>query len=151
MNKPRLLAAYRAHLEGQRAALARSRDDARGGTRVDGTHRPENRGERAAVTAQGYLTAGIAQRLSELDEALLAVDRLDPGPRDRVTPGALVQLVDEDEDERWLLVVPGGHGATVEGVTVLSPEAPLAQALAGAEEGDEIGFRGHRWSVEQVR
>jgi transcription elongation GreA/GreB family factor len=149
MDKARLLAAFRAHLESGRADLVRSRDDARGGTRVDGTHRPENRGERAAVTAQGYLTAGIAQRLAEIDEALLALDRLDPGPRDRVSPGALVQLVG-DHGERWLLVVPGGLGATVGGVTVLSPEAPLALALAGREEGDEVEFRGQSWAVEQV-
>jgi transcription elongation GreA/GreB family factor len=153
-DKTELLAAFRAHLEAQRADLVRSRDDARGGTRVDGTHRPENRGERAAVTAQGYLTAGIAQRLADLDAALLALVRLDPGPRDRVSPGALVQLVDDAGAERWLLVVPGALGDALplggHTVTTLSPEAPLARALWGLEEGDDTTFRDQAWTVEQV-
>src|SRR5690606_18796738 len=91
MDKPELIAAFRTHLASTLADLTRESGVARGGTRVDGTHRPENRGERAAVTAQGYLTAGLEQRAAELRAHLDHLDAIDPSPRERVSPGALVQ------------------------------------------------------------
>jgi len=150
-DKTAVLAAFHAHLQAAIEALQRGRDDARAGTRVDGTHRPENRGERAAVTTQGYLTAGLAARAAELEEHLRALELIDPGPRDRITPGALVRL----EDIGWTAVLPGGQGAKlrVDGVqiTVLSPDSPLGQALRGAEEGDEVPMRGTEVAVGVIR
>ena len=145
MNKHDLIRQFREHLVAQRAELQRSQDDARSGTRVDGTHRPENRGERAAVASQGYLTAGIGQRVTSLDRAIRALDLIDPGPREVVSPGALVHI-DDGNTSRWILLLPGGQGATLttedESISVLSPEAPLARAIAGRGPGDEAMFRG---------
>ena len=155
LDKEHWLHRFRERLTARHQELTRSRDDARQGTRVDGSHRPENRGERAAVTAQGYLTAGLAQRLADLDTARLALDRLDPGRRTRVAPGALVHLEDSNGNERWLLVVPGALGDPLthgeHTVIPLSPEAPLARALMGMETGEEVRFRGQTWEVVEVR
>ncbi|MCP4871704.1 MAG: hypothetical protein GY898_23595 [Proteobacteria bacterium] len=71
---------------------------ARVGTRVDGDHRPENRGERAAVTSQGYLAQGLTRRIEELQASLVQVTQLDRGARVRVSPGALFQVEEEDGD-----------------------------------------------------
>ena len=139
MTKDALLHAHRARLEATLERLRATRDQARAGTRVDGDHRPANRGERAAVTSQGYLTAGLAERIGELEQSLEAVDRLAPGPRDRVAPGALITVVDGDDREATYLVVPGGQGdALAEGVIAISPRSPIARALAGLRV-DEAG------------
>ena len=68
LDKAALVAAWRAELEDRAAALRSSQAAAGAGTRVDGTHRPANRGERAAVTAQGYLAHGLGQRLRRILE-----------------------------------------------------------------------------------
>ena len=102
------------------------------------------------MTSQGYLTAGIGQLVAELDAALVWLDRVDPGPRDRVTVGAWVTLVDDDDAERSLILLPGGQGATVQGVVVLSPDAPLAKALEGKEVDDSVPFRGVDWVIASI-
>jgi len=134
------IAAFRARLEAGLEELSRESAAARSGTRVDGSHRPANRGERAAVTAQGYLTVGLERRRAELRGHLDHLAVIDPGPRDRVTPGALVRVEDEDGAQTLYLVLPGGQGARLEqdgvAVTVLSPGSPLARSLLGLSEGD---------------
>lgn len=145
MTKADLIAAFRARLQTDLDDLRRSRGDATSGTRVD-HERPANRGERAAVTSQGYLALGIGQRIAQLEDALVLLDRIDPAPRERVVTGALVEL----GDGRRVLLLPGGQGALLEGVTVLSPEAPLAKALAGLQAGDVATFRGAELEIVDV-
>ena len=146
MDKSALLAAFRDHLTNQRDALERTRQSARAGTRVDGSHRPANRGERAAVSSQGYLALGLSQRIRAISDALSILERIPAEPRDEVTSGALVVL----GDGRRILILPGGQGVKlrVEGaeVTVLSPQSPLVKALEDAEPGDVIEVeRGRNW------
>ena len=109
--------------------LERTRQGAIGGTRVDGSHRPTNRGERAAVTGQGYLALGLSKRIQAVRDTLEWLDQVPITPRDRVVTGALVHWQDEDEVETRVLILPGGQAVelpTTEGtVTVLSPNAPL--------------------------
>ena len=105
--------------------------------RVDEGHRPANRGERAAVTSQGYLAAGMAERLASVEHHLILLGTLDFGPRARVGAGALVHVEKEDGSERSYFLLPGAQGdALADGVTALSPESPLARAMIGLEEGD---------------
>lgn len=140
MDKRALFAAFRARLDGLLSDLEKQQDAARSGTRVDGDHRPVNRGERAAVTSQGYLTLALGQRIAELRGHRDRLDRIDPGPRERVVPGALFLAADEDGAETWYLVLPGGQGARLahEGteVLVVSPESPVARSLSGLGAGD---------------
>jgi transcription elongation GreA/GreB family factor len=144
MDKPSLILCFRALLEERLRTIEASIADTRAGMRVDGCFRPENRGERAAVTSQGYLAAGLSRRASELQAAIELLDQVDPGPRERVSPGALV-LLDDGERERWTLLLPGGQGDGIQGegvsVTVVSPSSPLARALRGREEGEEAQLR----------
>lgn len=133
------LAEVRAHLVDTLATVRGEAGAARSGTRVDGSHRPENRGERAAVTTQGYLTGALSGRVAELEEQLRLLDGLAPGPRDRVAPGALVTVTDEDDTTTVFLVAPGGGGRSLDaipGAVALSPEAPMVRGLLGAREGD---------------
>ena len=135
-DKPTLIARFRDLLMARRAVLASEQAQARAGTRVDGDHRPENRGERAAVTTQGYLAHGIHERLRELDDMVAALDAVSTAPRAAVRAGALVTLEEVDGDPQHILVLPGAQGDRLGSVVVISPRAPLARALAGAEAGD---------------
>ncbi len=157
MDKPTLFQRFRQILEERLHAVEASIADTRAGMRVDGCFRPENRGERAAVTAQGYLAAGLNRRAADIRTALDLLGQVDPGPRDQVAAGALVTLADEHGQERSYLLLPGGQGDPLAGpegaLTVISPSSPLARALRGRSEGDEAQLEqdGRRVSMEIVR
>jgi transcription elongation GreA/GreB family factor len=152
VDKVALFAAFRGQLEALLADLGKQQEAARSGTRVDGDHRPENRGERAAVTSQGYLTLALGQRIAELREHRDQLDRIDPGARGRITPGALFLAADEEGQETWYLVLPGGQGARLvhadTEVLVVSPESPVARSLSGLGAGDEGTLRRSNRVVE---
>ncbi|MBJ95312.1 MAG: hypothetical protein CMP23_12690 [Rickettsiales bacterium] len=153
-NKAQLVQQWRLQLQERLAGLQRGRDSARAGTRVDGGHRPENRGERASVTSQGYLAHGLAQRIAELQQALALLDEMGAGSRSRVSVGALVHLMDEQGQASWLAVFPGGDASLLEQgeqrLRVLSATSPWARPLAGLEAGDsaELSHGGSALEVE---
>lgn len=150
-DKATVHAALRAHFERAIHDLERAQKDATASMRVDGVHRPSNRGERGAVTSAGYLTAGLEQRLDELRAALDLLARTGTSPRERAVTGALVTVeADAGEEGRYYLF-PGAPGVTLEGVLVISPESPVGRALWAAEAGDEVELpRGSAEIVELV-
>jgi len=148
MDKTALIDAHRRALQTTLADLRSAADSARAGTRVDGSHRPANRGERAAVTSQGYLAHGRGQRIAELEESLRLLDLVDPGPRSKVAVGSVVTLVDEHEQRRTLIVLPGGDGARHHGLEVVSPASPLVAPFIGLEEGEISDVRRGREVIE---
>ncbi|MEZ4321003.1 MAG: GreA/GreB family elongation factor [Myxococcota bacterium] len=138
MMKDAVVAALREELERRVDDLQRSQKQATASMRVDGDHRPANRGERGAVTAAGYLTAGLEERLTELRAALDLLDRAGSGPRDRAVTGALLTVeAHSDGEERTYFVFPGASGTTLGEVTVVSPESPVGSALWGLAEDDD--------------
>lgn len=153
MDKRALFQAVREHHQARLAELERSRDDATSGTRIDGD-RPANRGERAAVSSQGYLAHGLGQRIQVVRDALELLDRVPDDPRERVAMGALVTVSDEADGVRRLLLLPGGEGLNLPSahgpITVVSPDAPLVRPLLGREAGDEVVVRFGDRRVEVV-
>lgn len=135
-DKRALFEAFRQHLLGLIAQIETEGAAARAGTRVDGEHRPENRGERAAVTTQGYLTHALGKRLAELREHQGLLERVTPAPRSTVVTGALFLAEDNEGVEDWFYVLPGGLGVQLGEVTVISPDSPIARGLWGLGEGD---------------
>ena len=155
MKKSELFDAWRRRLSVLRDELRGEQGAARAGTRVDGSHRPANRGERAAVTSQGYLAHGLAQRLAAIDAALELLERMAPTPRATVVTGAQVELEHTETGESLAVaVLPGGDGTDLGGVRVVSPEAPIARALWGRSEDDEVELRrggaSASWVIAQV-
>lgn len=140
MDKTALIRQFRELLAERLAVAEAGVSGARDGARVDGSHRPANRGERAAVTSQGYLAHGLSQRIGELRLALRQVDEIDPQPRERVSPGALVRVEEDDGEPKHYLVLPGGQGDALGQVRVVSPQSPVARALIGCEPGDEASL-----------
>ncbi len=147
MDKSGLVAGFRALLSARLDGLVSEAAAARSGTRVDGSHRPANRGERAAVTTQGYLAHALGRRIEALRTELEQLDEVPPGPRVVVGPGALVRF-EEEGVPRTVLVLPGGAGDRVEGVVVISPRSPLARALRGAATGDVVELEEEERALE---
>ncbi len=143
-DKAALFAAWAEHLDALLANLRDAQGAAREGTRVDEGHRPENRGERGAVTARGYLANALGERVAGLEVSRQQMAGVSAGPRSTVMVGALVHVQDEDEQRAWYAVLPGGQGDAMEqdgkALTVVSARAPVVRALLGLGEGEDAVF-----------
>ena len=133
---------WRAHLSQSLGQLERGTEAARSGTRVDGEHRPSNRGERGAVTTAGYLAQGLAERAESLREHLENLDAMGAGPRDGAVIGALIELSLNGAPPERIALFPGGDATRLScGVQVLSAQSPLAVQLQDAEPGDFVDLQ----------
>lgn len=95
-----------------------------------------------------YLATGHVRRAEAIRKALVDWRQFRPGPYDArkgIQLGALVCLVDSDDRQQHLFLGPnGGSMKLVSGtqlVQVISSEAPLARALLGKCEGDEVSIQ----------
>ncbi|MDD0837508.1 GreA/GreB family elongation factor [Curvibacter sp. HBC61] len=95
-----------------------------------------------------YLATGQARRAEAIRQAIAAWRQFRPRPCDAeqgIRVGALIRLRDADGQVQLLFLGPLGgsmrldHGA--QSVQVISTEAPLAQALFGRCEGDEVSIQ----------
>lgn len=150
MDKRALLEHHRTALLESLEGLRSGRNAARAGTRVDGTHRPASRGERAAVSGEGYLAEGLGRRIAELETHLRVLDEVDDGPRATVANGAQIDLEDENGGTHRLFVVPGGQGEAVDGVGLVAPTSPWVAPFLGARVGEvaDVMVHGQRIEVE---
>lgn len=97
----------------------------------------ENGDYHAAKDTQGKMEARIRQLQAMLEDAEV-VDS-DAGADGEVTTGAIVSLryAGDDDIERYLI---GSIEERQEGVSVVSPNSPLGQALMGRREGDKVSY-----------
>ncbi|HEX3773359.1 MAG TPA: GreA/GreB family elongation factor [Polyangiaceae bacterium] len=119
-------------------------------TVVDGATHEENRPESDKDTRaleQSYLARGQAQRVVELQDAINKLKALELrafGKESSIGLGALV-TVDDGTDAVHYFIAPAGGGLrlTLEQleVRVVTPQAPIAQALLGKREGDDLDLR----------
>ena len=92
-----------------------------------------------------YLATGQARRAAAIRQAMADWRQFRPRAYDAskgIELGALVCLVDSDNKQQQFFLGPGGgHMKLLNGaqlVQVISGEAPLAKALLGKCEGDEV-------------
>lgn len=131
--------------------LTREVAQARDGARVDGGHRPENRGERGAVSAQGALAGALAARRAEVEAHLQRLDLIAEGPRHVAGPGAFVTAEEASGELVRVVILPGAAGETLHtapGFIGVSPESPLGRALHAAAPGDVVVVRRRDVEVE---
>ncbi|MDQ2754318.1 MAG: transcription elongation factor GreA [Actinomycetota bacterium] len=111
----------------------------------------ENGDYHAAKDSQGKMEARIRQLTAILEGAAI-VDTAAAGAAGDVTTGAVVSLkyVGDDDVERYLI---GSIEERREGVSVVSPNSPLGQALMGKRRGDRVSFEAPsgRLEVEIVK
>lgn len=151
IDKAEVLDALRVRTEQRLAQLRDAQRDAQAGA----THteaRPEHAKDTRA-TEGAYLARGLAERVETLHDAvaiLRALSLTSFGPADAVGLTALVGVRDEDDVESVYFIAPAGGGErlVVDGIDilVLTPRAPLGEALVGRHAGDEIELvlRGRR-------
>jgi transcription elongation GreA/GreB family factor len=138
--------ALRAELVAQVEAALAAASAAHAAT-VAGATDPEAKQESDKDTRaieQQYLARGQAQRVVELQDALVELASWSPrrfGEDDAVALGALVTL-DEDGDERMVFVAPfGGGNQLAGGVQVVTPRSPLGALLLGKQAGDDVELK----------
>ena len=97
----------------------------------------ENGDYHAAKDSQGKMEA----RIRQLEATLKDVEIVDAsaGPHGEVTTGVVVSLryAGDDDVERYLI---GSIEERAEGVSVVSPQSPLGQALIGKRQGDRVSY-----------
>ncbi len=109
-----------------------------------------------------YLAAGQARRAEAIRQAMQGWQQFRPRAHDAslgIQLGALVCLLDADGQTQHLFLGPDGGSMTLgtgeHPVQVISSESPLAQALRGRCEGDEVwmqvGATRRHFEVQWVR
>lgn len=95
-----------------------------------------------------YLTQGQARRLAECEADLAAFKNIQPkvfSPGDAIAIGALIQLLDEQDQCRFFLLGPAAGGLKVpfnhRDIVVITPSAPLGKALQNCRVGDEVSVK----------
>jgi transcription elongation GreA/GreB family factor len=119
-------------------------------TVVEGATHEENKPENDKDTRaleQSYLARGQALRVVELQNELGQLKALELRAftaQTAIALGALVTIDDGKELVRYF-IAPAGGGlrVTVEGVEVrvVTPQSPIARALLGKREGDDLELR----------
>ncbi len=143
--KDAALSALAQHLQASFDALAASQHAVQAGATHEET-RAENEKDTRATEAS-YLARGLAERTEALGDAITILEAFAPPPPDgSVSVGSLVELEDASGAARRYLIAPVGGGTRLElaggAVQVLTPNAPLARALLGCEELDEVRVPG---------
>jgi transcription elongation factor GreA len=97
----------------------------------------ENGDYHAAKDTQGKMEARIRQLQAMLEDAEVVPE--DVGTDGEVSTGVVVSLryVGDDDVERYLI---GSIEERQQGVSVVSPNSPLGQALMGRREGDKVSY-----------
>lgn len=109
-----------------------------------------------------YLATGQARRADAIRQAMTQWRQFRPRPYDPskgIQLGALVCLVDANDEQQQLFIGPDGGSMQLlcgaQPVQVISSEAPLCRAMLGKCEGDEVALliasRPQRWEVLWVQ
>lgn len=95
-----------------------------------------------------YLATGQARRAQAIRQAIGHWRQFHPRPYDArqgIQLGALVSLVDADDQQQHVFLGPEGGSMKLlcggQPVQVISSEAPLGRALLGKCEGDEVAVQ----------
>jgi len=97
----------------------------------------ENAEYHAAKDEQGLMEA----RIAELTDVVGRAQVIDPSTlaHKRVSFGSTVELVDQSTDEEVIYTIVGGQESNPS-KGLISIQSPMAKALLGKEEGDEVSI-----------
>ena len=145
IDKAAVLAALRARLEADLAAITASQQETQAGATHEESRAENDKDTRALEST--YLARGLAQRVADLQAAAsaLATLRLRRFEDDAATAlTALVEVEDEDGERARYFIAPVGGGLRVEvagvAISVVTPQSPLGGALLGRHCDDEIAL-----------
>lgn len=112
----------------------------------------ENAEYHAAKEKQGLMEA----RISELTDILGRAHVIDPSKltHERVSFGSTVVLIDQDTDEELVYVIVGAQESNPS-KGLISIQSPLAKALLGKREGDEVSVNlpagKKKYDIEEIK
>lgn len=113
-------------------------------TKAGATHeeaKPEHAKDTRALE-QTYLARGQAKRVEEMRKGVVSVERMTIRAFPEDTPiavGALVRVIQDDEEKRLFVAPEGGGTALSSGtVQVVTPRSPVGRALVGKHQDDQI-------------
>ena len=97
----------------------------------------ENAEYHAAKDEQGLMEA----RIAELTDVVGRAQVVDPSTlaHERVSFGSTVELIDQSTDEEMTYTIVGGQESNPS-KGLISIQSPMAKALLGKEEGDEVSI-----------
>ncbi|MFZ5587006.1 MAG: transcription elongation factor GreA [Thermodesulfobacteriota bacterium] len=98
--------------------------------------------ENAEFHAAKERQAVISSKMAEIESILASVEIIDPlpDPGGRVVFGAVVKVYDPESDEEAAYQIVGAAESDAS-LGRISLTSPIAQALLGKEEGDEVRFK----------
>ncbi len=161
MNKEIIRHAILAQLEDQHRLAVKAANEARD-LAIHEQSQPETQYDTVGLEAS-YLAHGQSQRVLEIDAMIQAYRKLtfrSFTDQDDIGLTALVNLLYPSGERKLLFIGPcaggleftpeaeGEDGSEGERVQLITPQAPLAQALLGAFEGDEIILPGASQPIE---
>jgi transcription elongation GreA/GreB family factor len=91
-----------------------------------------------------YLAGAQAERLAELDQKILTLERVvfASGPSNDIIKITSLVAVDDNGETKWFMLLPGAAGVSVSvasvEVTILSPESHLGSELIGKSVGEDV-------------
>lgn len=110
-------------------------------TASDKANIPENKYDTLALEA-GYLAQGQSKRVEQCANDIQAFKQLNSLPSKKVNTGALVQLLDENNNEKWLFYGPAAGGLKVlfdnKSIVVVTANSPLGSAINHTQIGQEV-------------
>jgi len=103
----------------------------------------ENKYDTLALEA-AYLAQGQSQRVTQCQADLDACINLPLGKSNKGELGALVVLVDDSEQAKYLLICPVAGGIKLQWnqhtVLVVTPQSPMGAALLNQQEDDQVSL-----------
>ncbi|MFT6436803.1 MAG: transcription elongation GreA/GreB family factor [Candidatus Azotimanducaceae bacterium] len=109
-----------------------------------------NKYDTLAVEA-AYLAHGQSMRIAELKQSIALYQhfqRPDFNTRSTIQLGALVCIEDDQGQQKRLLIGPAAGGLSINSeqgaIQVITPTAPLGQALLGKRVDDELNWQIHQ-------
>jgi transcription elongation GreA/GreB family factor len=156
LDKRRILDAAIAKLEAELAVLVRAAEAAHEAATHEES-KPEDQHDTRGLEAS-YLAGAQAARAAELQRQIAMFRGLPDralAPDAPIAVGALVEIKnDEGRQSIYLLVAQGGGLAvTLDGRTiqVITPQAPVGEALLGRRAGESVEVEGHdTWREYEV-
>ena len=98
----------------------------------------ENAEYHAAKEQQGFIEGRIKEIEGKLSN-IQVVDVTTVDAKGRIVFGSTVELLDEETDEKKIYTIVGEDEADIK-VGMISFSSPIARALIGKNEGDEVSF-----------
>lgn len=141
-DKQQLLGTLKARVEADLATLQHAHEETTQGVTHEDARQEGDKDMRS--TEASYIARGQARRVTELQNALGALEALKLRAFAADTPVALGALVtvELDDSALHLFMAPAAGGMRVEfgsaTVRVITPRSPLGQAVLGRSQGDEV-------------